>query len=57
MHRRELYIKYMMNAGRMKDDGFLMSATKANMMNVIERAIIRADGAVTVVGAAENRCL
>ena len=47
----------MMNAGRMKDDGFLMSATKANMINVIERAIIRADGAVTVVGAAENRCL
>lgn len=38
--RCELYIKYMMNAGRMKDNVFQMSSTKANMINVIDCAII-----------------
>lgn len=37
---RELYIKYMMNAGWMKDNVFQVSATKANMINVIDCAII-----------------
>lgn len=36
----ELYIKYMMNAGGMKDNVFQMSSTKANMINVIDCAII-----------------
>lgn len=36
----ELYIKYMMNASWMKDNVFQMSSTKANMINVIDCAII-----------------
>lgn len=40
VRRSELYIKYMMNAGRMKDNVFQMSSTKANMINVIDCAII-----------------
>lgn len=36
----ELYLKYMMNAGWMKDDVFQMSSTKANKINVINCAII-----------------
>lgn len=36
----ELYIKYMMNVGGMKDNVFQMSSTKANMINVIDCAII-----------------
>ncbi len=39
-HHCELYIKYMMNAGGMKDNVFQMSSTKANMINVIDCAII-----------------
>lgn len=42
VHRCELYIKYMMNAGGMKDNVFQMSSTKANMINVIDCAIIAA---------------
>lgn len=40
VHRCELYIKYMMSAGRMKDNVFQMSSTKANIINVIDCAII-----------------
>lgn len=41
--RGELYIKYMMNAGGMKDNVFPMSSTKANMINVIDCAVITAE--------------
>lgn len=40
VRRCELYIKYMMNAGWMKDNVFQMSSTKANMINVIDCAFI-----------------
>lgn len=49
--RCELYIKYMMNAGGMKDNVFQMSSTKANMINVIDCATVAA-GAATVGAAA-----
>lgn len=39
----ELYTKYMTNAGQMKDSVFQMSPTKANMINVIECAVITAE--------------
>lgn len=39
-HPCEFYIKYMMNAGGMKDNVFQMSSTKANMINVIGCSII-----------------
>lgn len=39
----ELYIKYVMNAGWMKDTVFPVSPAKANMINVIECAIIAAE--------------
>lgn len=54
VHRCELYTKYMMSAGRMKDNVFQMSSTKANMINVID---YHCSGAVTVVGAAELVCV
>lgn len=36
----ELYIKYVMNGGRMKDNVFQISSTKANMINAIDGALV-----------------
>lgn len=36
----ELYIKYMMNGGRMKDNVFQISSTRANMINAIDGALV-----------------